>query len=84
MSIALPAKLFRTDDGQAVSIPHGLELPGDVAFVRREGGSLVIEPQTPRAANPANQALVDLLASWDDLDEEIGPIEDYPAEPVNL
>jgi putative acetyltransferase len=36
----------------------------------------------PQAAHPANQGLVDLLASWEPIDEEVGPIEDLPPEPV--
>lgn len=86
MGIELPAKLFRHAEGQAVVIPHGLELPGEDVIVRQDGARLVIEPVPAplKAANPANQALLDLLASWDPIDEQIGPIEDTPPSPVNL
>lgn len=86
MGLELPAKLFRHLEGQAVAIPPGLELPGEDVVVRQDGHRLVIEPTptSPKAANPANQALLDLLASWEPMDEEIGPIEDTPPRPVNL
>ena len=86
MGIALPAEVFRHGEGQAVSIPHGLELPGDKVTVRQDGPRLVIEPvrTPPKAAHPANQPLVDLLFTLEPIDEEIGPIEDYPPRSVEL
>lgn len=79
MGVELPGKLFRHDDGQAVTIPHGLELPGEHVFVRQEGNRLVIEPAQPR-----RRTLSELLASWDPLDERLAPIDDTPPRPVEL
>lgn len=86
MDAALPVQVFEHGEGQAVSIPPGFKLPADKLTMRQDGPRLVIEPARtpPKAAHPANQALVDLLASWDPIDEEIGPIEDLPPDPVNL
>ena len=79
MGVELPSKLFRHDDGQAVMIPHGLELPGEQVIVRQEGNGLVIE-----TAQPRRKSLSELLASWEPLDERLGPIDDTPPRPVNL
>lgn len=79
MGAEFPTKLFRHANGQAVAIPHGLELPGEDAIVRQEGPRLVIEPIPTK-----RRTLSELLASWEPLDEEIGPIEDLPPRPVNL
>ncbi len=86
MGIALPAKVFRHDGGDAVSIPAGLKLPDGQVTVRQDGSRLVIEGggPPPRAAHPANQALVDLLWTLDPIDEKFGPIDDPPPEPVEL
>lgn len=85
MDAAWPAEVFQHGEGQAVSIPPGLK-PGDKVTVRQDGPRLVIEPArtVPRAANPANQALVDLLFMLEPIDEEIGPIEDLLPRPVEL
>jgi antitoxin VapB len=81
MSVAIPAKVFRHDDGQAVAIPRGLKLPTGDILIRQDGPRLVIEPAIQD--NP-NAALLALLASWDPIDEEIGPIDELPLDPINL
>jgi antitoxin VapB len=69
--------LFRNGRNQAVRIPRDLELPGNEAIMRKEGERLVIEP-TPKTS------LLALLATAPELDEDFGPIDDLPAEPVDL
>jgi antitoxin VapB len=71
-------RLFRNGRNQALRIPRELELPGSEALLRKEGDRLVVEPM-PRLS------LLDLLATWNPLDEELPPIDDLgPAEDVNL
>ena len=78
-------KLFRHENGQAVSIPLGFELPGKEVAFRREGPRLIIEPlKTVLSLSPEPKSLKELLATWGPLDEEIGPVEDLPPDPVNL
>lgn len=86
MSEALPVRITRDEGGQVLHIPRGFELPGIEASIRREGTRLVIEPigAPLTARHPSNQALLDLLATLSPIDEEIGPIEDYPPRPVEL
>jgi antitoxin VapB len=64
-------KLFKNGRNQAVRIPREFELPGDVAVMRKEGDRLVIEP-TPR------NSLVQLLDSWEPIDEEFPDLDDLP------
>ena len=45
--------------------------------MRKEGDRLIIEP-APR------KSLLAILATLPDLDEEFPPIEDLPADPVDL
>jgi antitoxin VapB len=70
-------KLFKNGRNQAVRIPREFELPGDEAIMRKEGERLIIEP-APR------RSLLAILATLPDLDEEFPPIEDLPADPVDL
>jgi antitoxin VapB len=70
-------KLFKNGRNQAVRIPHEFELPGEDAVIHKEGQRLIIEPAPP-------QSLLAVLASLPTLDEEFPPIEDLPAEPVDL
>jgi antitoxin VapB len=70
-------KLFKNGRNQAVRIPREFELPGEDAIMRKEGERLIIEP-APR------KSLLATLATLPDLDEEFPPIEDLPADPVDL
>jgi antitoxin VapB len=70
-------KFFKHGRNQAVRIPREFELPGQEAIMRKEGERLIIEP-APR------RSLLAILATLPDLDEEFPPIEDLPADPVDL
>ena len=70
-------KLFKNGRNQAVRIPREFELPGEDAIIRKEGQLLIIEPAPPKS-------LLAILATLATLDEEFPPIEDGPAEPVDL
>ncbi len=70
-------KLFKNGRSQAVRIPREFELPGSDAVMRKEGERIIIEPVE-------RQSLVEWLRAQPPLDEEIGPIEDLPAEPVDF
>jgi antitoxin VapB len=71
-------RLFRNGRNQAVRIPRDLELPGSEALLRKEGERLIVEPM-PR------QSLLELLSTWDPLDEELPEIDDLePIEEVHL
>lgn len=70
-------KLFKNGRNQAVRIPREFELPGEDAIIRKEGERLIIEPVSPRS-------LLAVLARLQPLDEDFPPIEDLPANPVDL
>jgi antitoxin VapB len=70
-------KLFKNGRSQAVRIPREFQLPGKEAIMRKEGERLIIEPAPKRS-------LIELLDSWDPIEEEFPPIEDLPPEPVDL
>lgn len=77
MNLERHVKLFKNGRSQAVRIPREFELPGDEAVMRKEGSRLIIEPA-------AKRSLLAVLKTWEPLDEDIGPIDDLPAEPVDL
>jgi antitoxin VapB len=83
MSVGREVKLFRNGRNQAVRIPRAFELPGEVAIMRREGDTLVIE--RPSAVGP-NAKLVALLATMTPLsdDDAFPEIDDLPPRPVDL
>jgi antitoxin VapB len=70
-------RLFRNGRNQAVRIPREFELPGDEALMRKEGDRLILEPA-------AKRTLREILATLSPIDEDFGPIEDAPPEPVDL
>jgi antitoxin VapB len=70
-------KLFKNGRNQVVRIPREFELPGEDAVIHKEGQRLIIEPAPP-------QSLLAVLASLPTLDEEFPPIQDLPAESVDL
>jgi antitoxin VapB len=45
--------------------------------MRKDGPRLIIEPAPPKS-------LLAVLATLSNLDEEFPPIEDFPAEPVDM
>lgn len=53
------------------------DMCGEDAIIRKEGQRLIIEPAPPKS-------LLTILATLATLDEEFPPIEDGPAEPVDL
>lgn len=69
--------LFRNGRNQAVRIPRDFELPGDAALLRREGDRLILEPVPPTS-------LLEVLATLEPLDEELGEVEDLPPDDVAL
>lgn len=77
MQAARRVKLFRNGRNQAVRIPREFELPGSEATIRKEGQSLIIEPQPKKS-------LLEILKTLEPINEEFPPIEDLPAEPFDL
>lgn len=72
------ARLFRNGRNQAVRIPREFELPGEEVIIRKDGDRLIVEPV--RKYNN----LAELLASWEDIDEEFPEIEDPPVKPEDI
>ena len=70
-------RLFRNGRNQAVRIPVEFELPGDEAILRREGNKLMIEL-------PPKRRLLDLLATWEPLEDEFPEIADEPVKPEDV
>jgi antitoxin VapB len=70
-------KLFRNGRNQAVRIPREFELPGEEAIMRKDGDRLIVEPLR-------RKSLIELLDSWEPIDEEFPEIDDPPPEPVDL
>ena len=70
-------KLFKNGRNQALRIPRELELRGEDAIIRKEGQRLIIEPAPPKS-------LLAILATLQTLDEEFPPLDNSPAEPVDL
>jgi len=77
MSSERRIKLFKNRRNRVVRIPRDFELPAEDAIIRKEGQRLIIEPAPPRS-------LLAILATLPSLDEDFPPLEDRPAEPVDL
>lgn len=77
MSDIRHVKLFRNGRNQAVRIPRDMELPGEDALIRSEGGKLILEAARPRS-------LLKTLARLEPLTDEMGPIDELPIKPFSL
>lgn len=71
-------RLFRNGRNQALRIPRDFELEGDEAIIRKEGNRLIVEPVAKK------NRLLELLASWEPLEEEFPEIEDPSVEPEDI
>ena len=67
------ASLFRNGRNQAVRIPREFELEGTEVLMRKEGERLII---TPIRKN----RLLDLLSTWEPLDDGLPEVEDLPPQ----
>ena len=65
------ASLFRNGRNQAVRIPREFEMEGTEVLMRKEGDRLILEPIR-------KNRLLDLLSSWQPLDEGLPEVEDLP------
>jgi antitoxin VapB len=63
------ASLFRHGRDQAVRIPQEFEMEGTEVLMRKEGDRLILTPIR-------KSRLLDLLASWEPLDERLPDVED--------
>jgi antitoxin VapB len=67
------ASLFRNGRNQAVRIPREFELEGTEVLMRKEGDRLVLIPLR-------KNRLLDLLATWEPLDDGLPEVEDPPPQ----
>ena len=67
------ASRFRNGRNQAVRIPREFEMDGTQVLIRKDGERLIL---TPIRKN----RLLDLLVSWEPLDESWPDIEDSPPQ----
>ena len=79
MSQERVVKVFKNGRSQAIRIPKEFEFSEDEVVVRKDGERLIVERARKRS-------LHELLAEWarDPIEDELGPIDDPPAEPVEL
>lgn len=77
MQIERHVRLFRNGRNQALRIPREFELEGNEALIRKDGDKLIIEPV------PKN-SLLDLLATWKPMEQDVPEIKDTPVEPEEI
>lgn len=65
--------LFRNGPNQAVSIPRDFELEGTEVLMRKEGDQLILTPVR-------KNRLLQLIASWEPLEEGIPEVDDLPPQ----
>jgi antitoxin VapB len=67
------ASLFRNGRNQAVRIPREFEFECSEVLMRKEGDQLILTPVR-------KSRLLDLLASWEPLNEAVPEVEDLPLQ----
>jgi len=70
-------RLFRNGRNQALRIPREFELEGNEAIIRKEGRRLIIE-------STVKISLLELLSTWEPLEEDFPEGEDSPVEPEDI
>ena len=70
-------RLFRNGRNQALRIPREFELEGNEAIIRKEGRRLIIE-------STVKTSLLELLSTWEPLEEDFPEGEDSPVEPEDI
>ena len=70
-------KIVRLGDRQTIQLPPEFELPGEEATIQRVGDSIMIGPKK-------TEGLLELLATWEPIDEEFPEIDDPPPDPVDI
>lgn len=78
------SKLFPYEQGQAIRVPEGFELPGTEITVTKQGNRLIVEPVAGQAGP---QSWAEFLATlepvdveWPDIDEGLLPVDDVNLE----
>lgn len=69
------SELFISDNGQAVRVPAGFELPGTEVMVTKDGQRLIIEPKR-QSLREFLDTLEPLDIEWPDVDEGLLPPDD--------
>jgi antitoxin VapB len=77
MSRERHVRIFKNGRNQAVRIPREFELPGEEAIMRKEGSRLIIEPAPKKS-------LLEVLATFEQIDDDFPEITDQPPRPVAL
>jgi antitoxin VapB len=75
-------RLYKTGGHQALKLPHGFELPGKEATVRRVGDTLVLEAKKPKS----RRNLLEVLEGLEPVDEDFPDVDEglLPLEDVDL
>ncbi len=71
-------QLFKNGRNQAVRIPVEFELPGDMALMRREGDSLIIDPIRKTGLLALLATLEPIAEEFSDFDAGLLPAENRP------
>ena len=76
MTTTYRVKLIRDGDTQSLILPQGFTFSSTEFILRQEEDRLILEPVKP-------QSLLELLSTWDDLDEEFPDIDEglFPIVP---
>jgi antitoxin VapB len=77
-------RLYKTGGHQALKLPHGFELPGKEATVRRVGNTLVLEVKAVKPKSGKN--LLQVLEGLEPVDEDFPDVDEglLPLEDVDL
>jgi antitoxin VapB len=67
------ASLFRNGRNQAVRIPREFEMEGTEVLIRKDGDRLILTPVR-------KNRLLDLLASWEPLNDGLPDVEESPPQ----
>jgi antitoxin VapB len=67
------ASLFRNGRNQALRIPREFEFEFSEVLMRKEGDQLILTPVR-------KSRMLDLLASWEPLNEAVPEVEDLPLQ----
>lgn len=81
MGIERQIRLESDDTGQTIHLPADFALPGEEAFVRKEGDEVIIRPARKKMSN-----LLEWLQQQEPIEEEFPDVDEglLPMRDVNL
>ncbi len=86
MGVERTIRIERDSNGQTIHIPSDLALPGELAFIRKEGNEVILRPAEEKNEHKKMANLFEWLQQQEPIDDEFPDVDEglLPMRDVNL